>query len=134
MYVLPYNDVQLSKGWNEMKTFKVLKHPHLGYRAVKVGFSWPGFLFAVIWILMKRLWGHALVVVSSIVLLSTIEMIFDNAQTYVMVILLELGVYVFVGINGNQWHVTNLQEHGFALIDTLQAETPKAAIGKIANA
>ena len=83
---------------------------------------------------MKRLWGHALVVVSSIVLLSTIEMIFDNAQTYVMVILLELGVYVFVGINGNQWHVTNLQEHGFALIDTLQAETPKAAIGKIANA
>jgi hypothetical protein len=117
-----------------MKMFKVLKHPHLGYRAVKVGFSWPGFLFAVIWILMKRLWVQALIVVSSIVLLSTIEMIFDNTQTYVMVFLLELGVYIFVGINGNEWHVTNLQEHGFVLIDTLQAETPKAAIGKITNA
>jgi Protein of unknown function (DUF2628) len=101
---------------------------------VKVGFSWPGFLFAVIWLLIKKLWGHALIVISSIVLLSAIEMIFDNTQTYVMVFLLELGVYIFVGINGNEWRVTNLQAHGFGLIDTLQAETPKAAIGKIADA
>jgi hypothetical protein len=116
-----------------MKTFKILSHPNLGYRAVKVGFSWPGFLFAIIWLLTKKLWEHALIVISSIVLLVAIELIFNNAQTSVMVILLELGVYIFVGINGNEWQVTKLQAHGFQIIDTLKAGTPEAAIKKIAN-
>ena len=116
-----------------MKTFKVFKHPDLGYRAVKVGFSWPGFLFAVIWLLIKKLWGHTLIVVSSIILLTLIELFFDNTQTSVMVILLEFGVYFFVGVNGNEWQATNLQEHGFELINALEADTPDAAIGKIAD-
>ena len=117
-----------------MKTFRVLKHPTLGYRAVKVGFSWPGFLFCIIWLLIKKLWGHALIVISSLILLTSIELVFDNAQTSVMVLLLEVGVYVFVGINGNGWWVADLQERGFELVDTLQAETPDSAIGKIAKA
>ena len=117
-----------------MKTFKVLKHPDVGYRAVKAGFSWPGFLFSVIWLLIKKLWGHTLIVVSSLILLTSMELVFDNAQTSVMVLLLELGVYVFVGINGNEWQVSDLQERGFELVDSLQAETPAAAIGKIAKA
>lgn len=117
-----------------MKTFKVFKHPTLGYRAVKVGFSWPGFLFSVIWLLIKQLWGHALAVMSGIVLLTLIEMFFNNTQTSVMVLLIEVGVYILVGVNCNEWLVTNLQALGFELIDTLQAETPHAAIGKIAKA
>ena len=116
-----------------MKTFKVFKHPELGYRAVKIGFSWPGFLFAVIWLLLKKLWGHTLIVVSSIILLTLIELFFNNTQTSLMVILLEFGVYFFVGVNGNEWRAANLRERGFELIDTLQAETPAAAIGKIAK-
>jgi len=51
-----------------------------------------------------------------------------------MVLLLELGVYIFVGINGNEWYMTNLKQRGFEHIDTLQAETPDAAIRKIAKA
>ena len=117
-----------------MKTFRVLRHPNLGYRAVKVGFSWPGFLFCIIWLLIKKLWGHALIVISSLILLTSIELVFDNAQTSIMVLLLELGVYVFVGVNGNGWQVADLQERGFELVDSLQAETPAAAIGKIAKA
>jgi hypothetical protein len=117
-----------------MKTFKVFKHPTLGYRAVKVGFSWPGFLFSVIWLLIKQLWGHALIVISSFILLTLIEMFFNNIQTSVMVLLIDVGVYIFVGVNCNEWLVTNLQVHGFELIDTLLAKTPNAAIGKIAKA
>jgi hypothetical protein len=117
-----------------MKTFKVYKHPDLGYQAVKVGFSWPGFLFSVIWLLAKKLWGHATVVISSIVLLTLIEMSFNNAQTSVMVLLIELGLYVLVGVNCNEWRTAYLQAHGFELVDTLQAKTPDAAIGKIAKA
>jgi hypothetical protein len=117
-----------------MKTFKVFKHFDLGYQAVKVGFSWPGFLFPVIWLLIKRLWLQAFIVISSIILLTFIEMFFDNAQTSVMVLLVDVGVYVLVGVNGNEWRVNNLQSHGFELVDSLQAKTPDEAIGKIAQA
>lgn len=116
-----------------MKNFKVFKHPVFGYRAVKVGFSWPGFLFPAIWLLIKKLWWHALIVVSSIILLSFIEVIFDNAQTSVMVLLVEAGIYILVGVNGNEWQMVNLQANGCELIDTVQAETPGEAIGKIAD-
>ena len=117
-----------------MKTFKVFKHPHLGYQAVKVGFSWPGFLFSGIWLLIKKLWGHSLIVIPIIILLASLDMFFKNPGTSFMVLLLELGVYIFVGINGNEWYMANLKERGFEHIDTLQAETPDAAIRKIAKA
>ncbi len=92
-----------------------------------------GFLFPAIWLLIKKLWWQALIVISSVILLTFIEMYFDNPETSVMVLLLELGVYIFVGVNGNEWSGINLQAHGFELLDTLQAETPHAAIGKIAK-
>ena len=117
-----------------MKTFKVFKHPSLDYRAVKVGFSWPGFLFSIIWLLTKKLWGHALIVISSVILLTFIEIFFNNTQTSVMALLIQFGVYILVGVNCNEWRMTNLQVHGFELIDTLQAKTPNAAIVKIAKA
>jgi len=44
-----------------VKTFNIYHHPIHGYEAVKVGFSWPAFFFAFIWMLLKRLWLHAAV-------------------------------------------------------------------------
>lgn len=51
----------------------------------------------------------------------------------VLVLWLEIGLYIFVGAKGNEWRAANLQKRGFALIDTVQAETPGAAIAKIAG-
>ena len=116
-----------------MKTFKVFKHPTLGFQAVKVGFSWPGFLFCVIWLLIKKLWGHALIIISIFILLTLMHTVFENEQSHAMLLLLEIGVYIFVGVNGNKWRMTNLQDRGFKIIDTVQAETPDAAIGKVFN-
>jgi len=48
----------------------------------------------------------------------------------VLVLWLEIGIYIFVGAKGNEWCAANLQKRGFELIDTVQAETPSAAIGK----
>ena len=39
-----------------MKTFNVFSHPVQGFEAVKVGFSWPAFLFGSLWMLDKGLW------------------------------------------------------------------------------
>ncbi len=116
-----------------MKTFNVYKHYTFGYQAVKIGFSWPGFLFSVIWLVIKKLWVHAFIVVCSIILLTSIEIYYNNAETSIMVIVLELGIYIIVGANGNNWHMNNLKEHGFELLATVQADNPASAIQKVVN-
>jgi len=40
-----------------MKKFRVYRHPTLGYKAVKIGFSWTAFLFGIFWILYHKLWS-----------------------------------------------------------------------------
>jgi len=40
-----------------MKLFSVFKHPTLCIEAVKVGLSWPAFVFGMIWMLVNKLWG-----------------------------------------------------------------------------
>ena len=101
---------------------------------MKVGFSWPGLFFSGIWLLVKRLWGHTLLFLSLTLLLSFLEASFEKEESMagmVLVLWLEIGIYIFVGAKGNEWRVINLQKRGFELIDTVQAETPDAAIGKI---
>ena len=57
----------------------------------------------------------------------------QNITGIVLILWLEIGMYIFVGVRGNDWHAANLQKRGFELIDTVQAETPGAAIGKVAK-
>ncbi len=42
-----------------MKTFNIYKHKIIGFEAVKVGFSWPAFIFGFYWMLVKKLWAKA---------------------------------------------------------------------------
>jgi len=119
-----------------IRTFNVFKHAISGYRAVKVGFSWPGLFFSGIWLLLKRLWGYAIVFFLITLLLSFLEAGFEqeeNVAGMVLVLWLQLGIYIFVGVKGNEWHGNNLRKRGFDFISTVQAETPDAAIGKIAR-
>ena len=51
----------------------------------------------------------------------------------VLIIWLEIGLYIFVGAKGNEWCATNLLKREFELMETVQAETPSAAIAKIAR-
>jgi Protein of unknown function (DUF2628) len=119
-----------------IRTFRVFKHAIFGYRAVKVGFSWPGLFFSGIWLLLKRLWGYAIAFFLISLLLSFLEAGFEkeeNIAGMVLVLWLQLGIYIFVGVKGNEWHENNLKRRGFELIGSVQAETPSAAIGKIAG-
>jgi len=121
----------------KIKSFKVFKHPAFGYQAVKEGFSWPGLFFSGIWLLLKRLWGQALIFLSITLLLSFLEAGFErneNIGGMVLVLWLEIGIYIFVGVKGNDWYAANLQKRGFEFVDTVQAESPGAAIKKYINA
>jgi len=117
-----------------MKTFKVFRHPTLGYQAVKFGFSWPGFSFLMIWAFVKKLWGHGLViigVISILTLLACVQKSLKSDAGALLIILFQFGVYIFVGIKGNEWRESNLQRRGFEFIDTVHTDTPDAAIGKV---
>ena len=68
--------------------------------------------------------------------LSFIEAGFEEQKSLsgmVLVLWLEIGVYIFVGVKGNEWCVRNLQKRGFQLVETLRAETPDEAIGKMSK-
>lgn len=106
-----------------MKTFKVFRHSTLGFQAVKVGFSWPWCLFSIIWAFVKKLWGHGVGLLGIIVILTLIEKAFESEKSdagTLLMILIQLGIYIFVGFKGNEWRESNLQKRGFELIDTLR--------------
>jgi uncharacterized protein DUF2628 len=119
-----------------MKTFNVYKHPTQGYEAVKQGFSWPGFFFTAIWAFVKKMWGPGLVILGVFVLLVFAETVFEQegSQGGVTIMLLfQFGLYIMVGMKGNDWRRENLVKRGFEKLNTLDAETPDAAIGSTAS-
>jgi len=114
-----------------MKTFDVYKHPTQGYQIVKQGFGWPALFFTVIWAFVKKMWGLGFVSLGVIFLLTLVETVFEQkgSQVGVLVMLLaQLAFYIVVGVNGNGWRRENLVKRGFEKLNTVEAETPDAAI------
>ena len=99
-----------------MRIFRIYKHPVSGYEAVKVGFSWPCFFWTGIWLLLKRLWGLFGLWFLSLVLLTLIEKVTDQAgqepglQAIVYFALAGgyLGSSLIPGFKGNGWRMKNL--------------------------
>ena len=113
-----------------MKYFDVFEHPMRGIKAIKHGFSWPGFFFGGFWALFHQLWLAALLLFVGVsIAIPVLSMIFRSTlQTWV---LLWLAIWVFVGFAGNDWRRVNLPKRGFTYVGTEQADTPDAAIAKV---
>jgi hypothetical protein len=130
--------------WKEdrsLRTFKVYKHPTKGLEAVKVGFSWPGFLFSIIWMLTKKLWGVALLWLGLYVVLGLIQTVTNESEEsgaqVLVYLLLAAGCWalnLLPGFKGNQWREANLAKRGFELVGTAQSATPDAAMAQVAKA
>lgn len=119
-----------------MRTFDVYKHPIKGYEAVKQGFSWPGFFFVWIWALIKKMWWCAVFILAVDLLLITIENALFQAgfaASASVLILARLGLYVFIGAEGNQWRKNNLLDRGYKKIGTAEASSPDDATGRVAE-
>ncbi len=114
-----------------MHAYRVFKYPEKGYKAVKDGFSWPGFFFTSIWGLSRQLWlvSVALVLVSLAVSGLFIELAAKNP-------FLPLGVNLIfglvVGLNGNAWRTRNLHDRGYTLVGRINARSPEDAASKVA--
>ncbi|EIC23048.1 DUF2628 domain-containing protein [Thiorhodovibrio frisius] len=119
-----------------MKTFDVYKHPTRGHEAVKRGFCWPAFFFSWIWAFIKKLWGMGFAFIGIMLVLVTIETAFEQGGSdggVGVMLLLELGVFFWFGSKGNDWRNNNLRKRGYDHVQTIEAETPDAAIASAAK-
>lgn len=114
-----------------MKAYKVYKHPVKGYKAIKQGFSWPGFFLAFFWAFYKRLW-----LIGTVLLIIAIVSYPYKAYPLGLRAVLELfqiGMSIYVGKHGNKWREHSLKDRGFRFQREVTAKTGDAAVGVIAE-
>src|SRR5262245_17968330 len=121
-----------------MKTFRVYKHPTRGVEAVKVGFSWPGFFFGIVWMLIKRLWMLALLWFGFyfvLGLLKTVTTESEESGAQALVYLLLWAGYwalnLIPGFKGNQLREANLLKRGYELTGEVRTATSDAAVAQV---
>lgn len=121
-----------------MKTFKVYKHPAKGLEAVKVGFSWPGFLFGIFWLLLKRLWALSLLWLGLYLVLGLIKTVTNESEESgaqaLVYVLLAAGYWalnLLPGFKGNQWRQANLVKRGYELVGEARTATSDAAVAQV---
>ncbi len=116
-------------------------HPTKGLEAVKVGRSWPAFFFGPIWMLVKKLWLAAtLWCVVAFGLGMTQEFVekvsgesTEKAFVQMILAVANLSVVFCPVFFGNRWREANLAGRGFTHVNTVQAQSPDAAIAIAVN-
>lgn len=102
-------------------------------QAVKLGWSWPAFLFGPLWALAKKLWLHAIgfivaVVAAQFLFLSVAA---DNPAYDYVPQLLPWALSILFGAKGNIWRERSLCSRGYALTGSAAANNPEAALAQL---
>src|SRR5882672_9007779 len=115
------------------RTFDVFKNSAGDLRAVKRGFSWPGFLLSWIWAFHGRLWliGGALFVL--FLILGLIRLALSWEGTF-LVSLGSLAIQIVIGLKGNSWKSRALEDHGYLRLGTIEARSRPEALAKVTQA
>lgn len=114
-----------------MKVYEIYEHPEHGRKAVKVGFSWPGFFFNYIWALSKRLW---LVFAIYILLVLWVEFYRGTPGAHSNLVLsvgtMATGLFILsaYGIYGNRWVARSLIRRGYSLVSKITGRSRSDAL------
>lgn len=105
---------------NSLKIYTVHIHPDMSHAQerpifVREGFNVWAFLLTVFWALYHRLWWVAGFVVLANIIVGMIGEL--QLLSTVSVVLLQLAIQVVVGLCGNDWLRTRLQQKGYILAD-----------------
>lgn len=113
-----------------MKVFKIYVNPEGSYEAVKQGWSWPAWLFGVIWSLTKRLWGLSIGVLLSFFMLRFIASTGGDLGKAIGALMTLGGLVINIcfGAYGNQWREANLLSRGFEYKGNVSAANSDSAI------
>ena len=117
-----------------MKVFNVYHHPVLSkYAAVKVGFSWTGFLFSTLWMLWNRMWMAAFLYVLTMMFIGFIEVfILYGNDLLIISNIVTIAILIFVGAKGNNWKELNISQRGYQIIGRdIVAKNKEDAISKV---
>jgi hypothetical protein len=101
---------------------------------VKKGFSWPAFIFNFPWMIVKRLWMHAGLYLIACIIISWVDKIADKANTGILDLFMSISILILLlipGFMGNKWRCRNLITKGYKYLDTIRAESTKAAITQV---
>ncbi|MEJ2246127.1 MAG: DUF2628 domain-containing protein [Acidobacteriota bacterium] len=113
-----------------MKTISIYQHGQKGFRAVKTGFSWPGFFFMWIWAFTRGLTGTGVLLFLIWLAILGLYMLAVMSALDFMDIVYSFVLFVnavIVGLWGNSWQANSLLKKGYKHIDTVQASSPRAA-------
>ena len=119
-----------------MKNVLLYQHPEKGFRAVKSGYSWPGFFFMLIWAFIKRLYAMGLLMFFIwLVIVGIYFMTIMEAMNYTdsIYIVLLLCYAVVMGLFGNKWLSKSLTKKGYRYVKSVQAPSLKAAVEDAAD-
>ena len=92
---------------------------------VKEGFSWPAFLFTVLWALYNRLWVVAAIVLLAFVSLELVARYLGISEAVLMVA--EVGLSVLVGFLAHDCRRESLTRAGFENLDVVIADNQTSA-------
>lgn len=109
-----------------MKTFDIYEHPVKGLKAVKSGWSWPGFFFGLFWLLYKTMWLAASIVSGIILVLAFVVPV--EPQYDIIFNLMGLVIAGVLGGGGNKMYVDLLIKRGFSFRQRLEAGNPSRAL------
>ena len=127
-----------------MRTFDIFSNGNGKHTAVKQGWSWPAFFFSWLWSLFSGLWIAAFLTFPVEIILNVVANVL-NRETYdradlvgtaiaITIIAIFLGIRLLFGARGNVWRRARLERKGYSHFQSVQAESPKAAIESILNA
>lgn len=133
-----------------MKVFKIYKHQTKGYAAVKTGFSWPALFFSAFWCLTKgffflflfflivnwALIAYALILEINMAKYGNImsnEVLAWYVANSAGVLVVSLILFFIPGFKGNAWLDKKYLKKGYLLLDSVPANSKKAAIELINN-
>lgn len=105
-----------------MKTYTIFVSPLGKTEPVKRGFSWPGFLFPGIWLIIKRLWWPLVGYTFGTGLAYALA---DEAVIFSVPFLIFLSL--LIGFDGNEMYEESLVNRGYELVNTVLAECKEGA-------
>ena len=113
-----------------MKQFELYSNSQGLFKAVKQGWSWPAFIFGILWAITKRLWSLVINVVFIYLVLGIVSIFIGGVLVEIIGNIVALGVFVVFGAKGNVWWEMNLQSKGYEFKDSVTAANSKDAIAQ----
>jgi len=121
-----------------MKTFKVYNKDDEGYKAVKVGVSFPAFFLGWIWFFYKGAYslGFWFLLAWGWYLLKSAgaDIPYEEyTDAQILIDIIGLIIALIASVKGNEWVAEHYEKNDYKLVKVIQADNLKAAIALVEN-